>query len=997
MYNEGSAEFNELITKSGGNALITRFTFADFSIEKFTKLEYYGGSNNSDNIAIGTTNMAYLDVSTITDKIITNQEFLLEVGTELSDGTVEYAPMGYFTVQKPDGNEDTINFTAYDRMQKFEKPYVSSLAYPTDSSQILNELCTMCGVELATPIASPITITDKLEGYTCREVLGYIAGIHGFFACFDRYGKLNLRWYSEIPIERQIGLIWSLTKSQSDYTVEKITLAKDTETIYTSGTGISGINHSNPYATQDIADSIYTSLGNFTYRPCEISMLDDIRIDPWDTLKVIYLDGSVLAIPVMSLEHSFTSGETRVKSFGKTDTENEYSYSGPVTQAMDRMATELLVANRIIATKVDAEWVNAHTVTADKLEATNARVSTLEANSLTAETADLRYANITLANIDTANIDVANIGLLFTKVGLIDRATIVDGHITGFLDAVEINANNITAGTLIADRILLKGSENGLLYALNNLGEVTSTAVDTLDGTILTQRTVTADKLIANSITANELDVTNIFGNSAVLTTLTSQQAFIDAISTNSIVVGASNTANSALNTVNNLQIGGRNLLQNSANMTFSTYGGATATTEKNITVPEWGATDAMRVYGVSGADTFTIYNNAGFDYLAGVYYTTSIYVKNNHSTNHFILLNNLGNAMTVYPGETKRAVLVGAGNGTHAVQIRIDTVPNSEFDITYWHPQIEEGNKATDWSPAPEDISVENIYTPNTTTIDGGKITTNSIKASSIDVNNLFAENINMTGTFIGTASTWVYPTIIDLTTFKEYRNYETGKFEIPNELIPSYDLNVDGKVDIFDFTAMKAMVLRPDKHTLDELISKYGYSPIYSDITVKINPADSAKVIDITTTSSWGNNIECWFGVSGLQTTRINCLGAIAAYSITSSEDVCANCGTDNQVSLLDLAQKYEELNNKVTSIHAMGVTSFTFDTRTYDSGIVCAVIGGYGASVFAYAKNIDTVTLMNIIGHDSTSLVSASGTNDTVTFTTAYPSYFSVTHIG
>ena len=523
MYNEGSAEFNKLITKSGGNALILKLTFSDFTIEHFTKLEYYGGSNNSDDIAIGTTNMAYLDVSTITDKLITNKEFLFEVGMELSDGTVEYVPMGYFTVQKPDSDEDTVNFKAYDRMQKFEKPYVSSLAYPTDSKKVLNELCTRCGVELATPITSPIAIMDKLDGYTCREVLGYIAGIHGLFACFDRYGKLNLRWYSETPIEKQIGLIWSLTKSQSNYEVEKVTLAKDSETTYTSGTGISGINHSNPYATQAIADSIYTSLGGFTYRPCEISMLDDIRLDPWDMLSVTYLDGSVLTIPVMSLSHSFTNGETRIKSFGKSDTENEYSYSGPVTQAMDRMATELLVANRVIATKVDAEWVNAHTVTADKLEATNARVGYLETNALTAETADLRYADITLANIDTANIDVAKIGLLFAKVGLIDRATIVDGHITGFLDAVEINANSITAGTLIADRILLKGSENGLLYALNNLGELTSTTVDTLDGTILTKRTVTADKIVANSITANELDVTNIFGNSAVISKIFAQ------------------------------------------------------------------------------------------------------------------------------------------------------------------------------------------------------------------------------------------------------------------------------------------------------------------------------------------------------------------------------------------------------------------------------------------------------------------------------------------
>ena len=559
MYS-GSTEFNNLIEKPGGNALKTRFTFSDFSIETFTKLEYYGGSNNSTDIAIGTTNMAYLEVGTMTDRIITNREFLFEVGMELSDGTIEYAPMGYFTVQKPDSDEDEVNFTACDRMQKFEKPYVSSLAYPTDSQKILYELCTMCEVQLATPILNPITITDKLDGYTCREVLGYIAGIHGLFACFDRYGKLNVRWYRSTPIEKQIGLIWSLTKSQSDFTVEKVTLAKDAETIYTSGSGGScGISQSNPYATFDIAKSLYARLGGYTYRPCEISMLDDIRIDPWDSLKVTYLDGSVLTIPVMSLEHSFTSGETRVKSFGKTDTESEYRYSGPTTQAMDRMATELLVVNRVVATKVDAEYVNSHAITTDNLSAIEAEIKSAVIQDISAE-----YADIRLANIDTANIDVAKIGSLFAEVGLIDSAIIKDGHITGYLDSVEINADKITAGTIVADRIALvmrdaEGNEKGLIYALNNLGELTSENINTIDGNVITPHTIgadhiiagsitaneiatatiTADKLVANSITANELNVKNIFANEAVLNEIFPQNITATGTITGATLKGA--------------------------------------------------------------------------------------------------------------------------------------------------------------------------------------------------------------------------------------------------------------------------------------------------------------------------------------------------------------------------------------------------------------------------------------------------------------------------
>jgi hypothetical protein len=152
---------------------------------------------------------------------------------------------------------------------------------------------------------------------------------------------------------------------------------------------------------------------------------------------------------------------------------------------------------------------------------------------LSAESADLKYANIKLSNIE-----VADIATLFAEVGLIDRATIVEGHITGFLDSVEVNAANITAGTLVADRILLKG-ENGLLYSLNNLGELQSKTIDTLDGYILTDRTVNADKIVAKSITANELDVEKVFANSAVIKKIFSQDVTATGTITGATLKGA--------------------------------------------------------------------------------------------------------------------------------------------------------------------------------------------------------------------------------------------------------------------------------------------------------------------------------------------------------------------------------------------------------------------------------------------------------------------------
>ena len=139
-----------------------------------------------------------------------------------------------------------------------------------------------------------------------------------------------------------------------------------------------------------------------------------------------------------------------------------------------------------------------------------------ELGYLTVDAADIKYANIELSNIETANV-----GKLFADVGLIDRATIVEGHITGFLDSVEVNAASITAGTLIADRILLRGNNQGVLYALNNFGELESQNVDTLDGYVLTDHTITADKIVAKSITANEIDVENLFAQNITATSMT--------------------------------------------------------------------------------------------------------------------------------------------------------------------------------------------------------------------------------------------------------------------------------------------------------------------------------------------------------------------------------------------------------------------------------------------------------------------------------------------
>lgn len=627
MYSTSEALTNAIINGEPINKELRLLDSDGVVIKTIKSLKLYSGSNSTSRIQLGSTNSSYIEASIEYDKVLASKEMALYCGIDS-----EMIPMGIYKImQEPTEDDGIISFKAYDRMRLLDKLYEPKVAIPNGFKNVVDDIAKQCGVTVNFNYTGG-TVRNYIKGYTCREMIGYIASMLGEFAYFDRQGVLNFGWYNfGNPVEKTLSSFWSLKKDSSDYKVTGVEFIANSDTRWLAGSEPNIIYCSNPLADLKDAENVYYGpMKDLTYRPAEISMLDDIRLDVTDVVKVTLLDGTTIRVPCMTLNQDFTASETKVKAVGNADGEAS-NYSGPLTTAMDRLTTDLLLTNRVVATKVDADWVRANTVTADKITAIQAEIDEINANNITtdnlsanvaklgyltadsavikgkldtselsaevaklgyltadsavikgkldtnqlsAEVAKLGYltadsavikgkldtselssevaklgylsaseADIKYANIKLSNIETANVATLLAKIGLIDRATVVEGHITGYIDSVEVNANKITAGTLVADRILLKGSENGLLYALNNLGELTSTTVDSLDGYVLTDRTINADKIVASSITANELDVENIFANNAVISTITSQEAFINAISTNSVVVGAKKTA----------------------------------------------------------------------------------------------------------------------------------------------------------------------------------------------------------------------------------------------------------------------------------------------------------------------------------------------------------------------------------------------------------------------------------------------------------------------
>ena len=177
-------------------------------------------------------------------------------------------------------------------------------------------------------------------------------------------------------------------------------------------------------------------------------------------------------------------------------------------------------------------------------------------------------------------------------------------------------------------------------------------------------------------------------------------------------------TANYSKDEINGLDVGGRNILKHSEQpySIIQSYGSSVIHTESNIDVDEWATNSGVRYYGNAGTSVIFGLIGGSTYYIAqkGPYYlnrpyTLSAYVKNLSETSRLRFKVNgteLAEAVEIAPLEQKRVVYVYSNPSTASVvqlTLYVDAA-GDPFDFVMWHPQIEYGNRVTEWTPAPED-----------------------------------------------------------------------------------------------------------------------------------------------------------------------------------------------------------------------------------------------------------------------------------------------------
>ena len=228
-------------------------------------------------------------------------------------------------------------------------------------------------------------------------------------------------------------------------------------------------------------------------RTKEVEGLKEVVVDKVDTAQLKAIKAEVGEI----------SGN--VANFKETTTEKLTAQDAKIKKIDGDVAnfkettTEKLTAQDAKIKKIDGDVASFKETTTEKIKANEASIEDLKTGKLSAKDADLKYANIDFSNIGKTAMEY-----FYAQSGLIKDVTIGDATITGELVGVTISGDLIKGNTIVAEKLVIKGSD-GLYYKLNTDGmsvEKEQTDYNSLNGQVIRAKSITATKIDVKDLVA---------------------------------------------------------------------------------------------------------------------------------------------------------------------------------------------------------------------------------------------------------------------------------------------------------------------------------------------------------------------------------------------------------------------------------------------------------------------------------------------------------------
>lgn len=484
MFNT-TAEFKEEIKKPS-RSFECRITIGDliFTNEDIVDIKLDGNIQPSEGFIIGATTSTTLDLVLLNseDHIYSTNQIKVEIGLKIGS-KIEYILMGYYNIDDIEKTDYTTKFTAYDNMIKFETPYFSKLGDTATLQQIINELAAITGVEFTGSL--PAYNLKKLEGFTCREILSFVASLCGGNALITRDGKFTIVYPREIDYSLTTDNFFEYKKEEVPYKVGKVSCQVGEEILSKGslGTDSMELEFENPWITESILTDIYNKLKDFNYLGYSMKWQGDISLDIGDIITVTDTKGVVRKLPILSQKFTYTGGLTsEIEAKGETKNKNSFSSSGSTANKVNRVVTELLIVNEALINKANIQ----------DLQATNAEIQNLKASNAEIENALIKFATIEQLNATNANIQ-----------NLIAEDARINNLIANKADITELNA--------ISGKITVLESEVGKIGVLeSNVANIQDLINGNLSSENIQAGAITGDRLNMDTIFVKDANMINV-------------------------------------------------------------------------------------------------------------------------------------------------------------------------------------------------------------------------------------------------------------------------------------------------------------------------------------------------------------------------------------------------------------------------------------------------------------------------------------------------------
>lgn len=301
-------------------------TLIDGTVFNFTNKELWqnGLSFESDTSNSGSFDIGSAMISKLTLQInnfdgtyskydFNGAEVVAYVGLQLTDRIEKIKICTATVTDAPYQNNVIISLTCEDNMAKFDRDYSESkLIYPATRLQIVQDVCSVCGVSLqTTSFANSDYIVPERpedENLTCRQVLAWVAQIGCQWAKCDADGKLNIGWYKTEPLDSDYISIEHtngftpylddvvITGIQVNEYLKSNSSEKKAKSYLYGKTGYVLSISDNKLIPEGTGETVASMIGQkcigMSFRPFTAQCLTDISLEEGDPVKIISRDGT---------------------------------------------------------------------------------------------------------------------------------------------------------------------------------------------------------------------------------------------------------------------------------------------------------------------------------------------------------------------------------------------------------------------------------------------------------------------------------------------------------------------------------------------------------------------------------------------------------------------------------------------------------------------------------------------------------------------------------